>query len=407
MFEEHVYTVSELNKKARQILETAIGSVWLRGEVSNLTQAPSGHLYFTLKDGQSEVSAVRFKGEQVPVFSSLTLENGLEILAYGRLTVYEPRGRYQFVISLIQPTGLGALQLAFEQLKAKLKHEGLFDPACKKPLPAFPDRIGVITSPTGAAIRDIQSVLSRRWPLVEIYLFPSLVQGKEAAESLVGAIRQAERFSQTQASLDLLIVGRGGGSVEDLAVFNDERVARAIFASSIPIVSAVGHEIDFTIADFVADLRAPTPSAAAECVVPDQAEIRASLFSWQDRLASSIPRLLDRRYRSLQTTLKGYIFRIPGRKVETIGQRLDFDLSELLRLIKEAWTRRLRDVTKLEDLLRISDPYLPLRRGYSLTFRAGEAIPLRDAITLSPGERIKTRLAKGDILSTVEEVTKG
>ena len=406
MFDERIYSVSELNREARQILEENIGSVWLKGEISNLTRAPSGHLYFVLKDAAAEIAAVRFKGHS-SLIPSLVLEDGMEILAFGRLTIYEPRGRYQFVVSLFHPAGLGTLQLAFERLKEKLKAEGLFDAVHKKPIPSFPRRIGVVTSPTGAAIRDICSVLARRWPLVEVYLFPSLVQGESAAEEIVAAIARAEAFSRTQAALDLLIVGRGGGSLEDLAVFNAEQVARAIFACSIPIVSAVGHEIDFTIADFVADLRAPTPSAAAELVTPDRAEQLGLFASWITQTRRSLLALVTHKEMRLQSSLKRVIFRIPIRKAETLQQALDLRLTELFRLTAEVWKKRNQERARLEDLLRLSDPVLPLRRGYSITFPLGERIPLRDAASLSPGERIETRLLRGQILSKVEEVTTG
>ncbi len=404
MLQERVYSVSELNRQAREILEENVGSVWLKGEISNLSRAPSGHLYFTVKDEASEISAVRFKG-RFALLPSPALDNGMEILTYGRLTIYEPRGRYQFVVSLIQPAGLGALQLAFERLREKLKKEGLFDAVHKKPIPSFPHCIGVITSPTGAAVRDIRSVLERRWPLVEVYLFPSSVQGETAEEEIISAIGQAEVFSSTQITLDLLIVGRGGGSLEDLAAFNDERVARAIFTCSIPIVSAVGHEIDFTIADFVADLRAPTPSAAAELVTPDRAEQLGLLSTRITQTIRSFRSLLDRKEIQLQSSLKGYIFRIPNRKVERLHQDLDLRLTELLRRTGEAWKKRSQEGARLEDLLRLCDPALPLRRGYSLTFLLGEKMPLRDTASLSPGKQIETRLQAGKILSQVEEVT--
>lgn len=404
MLEEHVYSVSELNSKARGILEKNFGSVWLKGELSNLVRAPSGHLYFTIKDKASEIAAARFKGHSA-LLPAPVLENGMEILAFGRLTIYEPRGRYQFIVSLIQPAGLGALQLAFERLKEKLKTEGLFDAGHKKPISPFPHRIGVITSPAGAAIRDILSTLERRWPLIEVFLFPSAVQGDCAADEIISAIACAEAFSSTQASLDLLILGRGGGSLEDLAVFNDEQVARSIFACPIPIVSAVGHEIDFTIADFVADLRAPTPSAAAELVTPNRTEQLGLLSSWITQTVRHLDTMFNRRTQRLQSSLKGYIFQIPNRKVERLNQDLDFRLGEILRHTSEAWKKRSREGTRLEGFLRLSDPTLPFRRGYSLTFPLGKPIPLRDAASLSPGQCIETRLQHGSIISQVEEVT--
>ena len=404
MLEEHVYSVSELNKEAQQLLEGRLGSVWLEGEISNLTKAPSGHLYFTLKDSRSEISAARFAGREASLVPQTPLENGMKILAYGRLTIYAPRGRYQFVASLIHSAGQGALQRAFEQLKAKLQREGLFDPVHKKPLSAFANRIGVVTSPTGAAIRDIEAVLSRRWPLAEVYLFPSLVQGESAAEALISAISCAHRFSQKQVPLDVLIVGRGGGSLEDLAVFNEERVARAIFSSTIPIVSAVGHEIDFTIADFVADLRAPTPSAAAERIVSDRSEVLSIIGALRHRIVRSMSTLRAARETTLRSTLRSTVFRLLERKVEGIGQRLDLHLGALLRLSQDLWKSRKRTLVRFEERIRLSDPYLPLHRGYSLTFQAGNSTPLRDVACLSFGEEIETRLLKGSILSKVEEV---
>ncbi|MDD5647258.1 MAG: exodeoxyribonuclease VII large subunit, partial [Candidatus Bipolaricaulis sp.] len=228
MAEEHVYTVSELNRTAREIIEEGLGGVWVKGEVSELTHASSGHIYFTLKDAASEVSAVRFRSRS-PVLSSI--EPGMVVLAFGTVTIYEPRGRYQFVATLVQPVGAGILQAAFERLKQKLSAEGLFAPQHKRALPTFPVRIGVITSPTGAALHDIVAVLSRRWPLAELLLFPSAVQGEAAAEELAAALDRAARFSQTQNPLDFILLGRGGGAAEDLAAFNDEHLARAVYAS--------------------------------------------------------------------------------------------------------------------------------------------------------------------------------
>jgi exodeoxyribonuclease VII large subunit len=396
MSKEHIYTISELNKKARGILEQEIGPIWLQGEVSNFTRAPSGHLYFTLKDSKAEISAVRFKGRSA-LLPTPIIENGMEIIAYGNLTLYEPRGRYQFIVSLIQPAGMGSLQLSFEQLKKQLKAEGLFDESHKKPLPQFPKRIGVITSPTGAAIRDILSVLKRRWPLVEVYLFGSSVQGKAAAEEIIAAIEQAKAFSSTHLTLDLLIVGRGGGSLEDLAVFNDERVARAIFACEIPVVSAVGHEIDFVISDLVADLRAPTPSAAAELIIPDRSEVLSLVTTLFRQSLRRMRTLFDQRDRILTTS---------PRKVDTLNQRLDISLERLLRSIKRALKERVQREEKIEGILQLCDPNLPLRRGYSLTFIPGDTRPLRDGGALSPGDEIETRLLRATIRSRVKEVKK-
>jgi len=400
-----VYTVSEMNKVVRQMLEGALGSVWLRGEVSNLKRAASGHTYFTLKDDRAEISAVRFKSAS-PFLPAPTqpLEDGMEILAYGRATLYEPRGRYQFIVSLVQPAGLGALQVAFEQLKKKLDKEGLFDEAHKQQIPPYPLHVGVVTSPTGAAIRDIISVTSRRFPLAQLYIFPSAVQGEAAPEEIVSAIDSAQRFSSLHTPLDLLIVGRGGGSLEDLNVFNAESVARAIYACTIPVISAVGHEIDFTISDFVADRRAPTPSAAAEMAFPDQDDLRRQL---QDLVSQSMRRVrmhIDRREERMSSRLHEYVFRLPSRRIDSLSQRLDLYLHDLLREMRQALSRRDQALEHAQGLLALSDPRLPLRRGYSITRISGEKEPLRDARIVSPGMQIETTLQLGSITSSIEEV---
>ncbi len=404
MPDQRVYSVSELNRTARRLLEEGIGPVWVRGEVSNLVSAPSGHAYFTLKDAGSELSAVRFKG-RASLLPSLSLADGQSVLAFGQLTVYEPRGRFQFVASLVQDAGLGTAQLAFEQLKEKLKREGLFDPERKRRLPPFPRQIGVITSPTGAAIRDVLSVLMRRWPVARVFLFPCSVQGESAPTELVTAIASAAHFSSAVESLDVLIVGRGGGSLEDLAAFNDERVARAISSSPIPTVSAVGHEVDFTIADFVADVRAPTPSAAAELVVPEASAILSSLEAFSGRSVRTIRSIVGRRTRMLEANLRGYIFRIPFRKLEMLGQGLDLRLADLCRSLGRATERRHHAFARLQDRLPLVDPCLPLRRGYSLTYALGSATPLCDPRSVSKGSWIETRLLGGRIVSQVKEVS--
>ena len=403
MEEQHVYSVSEMNRVARQMLEGALGAVWLRGEVSNLKRAASGHTYFTLKDDKAEISAVRFKSSS-PFLPTQPLEAGMEILAYGRVTLYEPRGRYQFIVSLVQPAGLGALQVAFEQLKKKLQSEGLFSEEHKQSLPAYPLRVGVVTSPTGAAIRDIISVTSRRFPLAEIYLFPSSVQGEAAPDEIVSAITCAQRFSASHTALDLLIVGRGGGSLEDLNVFNAEAVARAIYVCTIPVISAVGHEIDFTISGFVADKRAPTPSAAAEIAFPDQADLRRQLHTLIAQNLRRIRAGIDRREERMNSRLHEYVFRLPQRRIDALFQKLDLQLQGLSRGMQQAMDKRSQALDHARGLLRLSDPRLPLRRGYSITRIVGEKEPLRDAARLSPGMIIDTRLLHGSILSSVEEV---
>lgn len=400
---QHIYTVSELNRTARELLEGRFAEIWVKGEISELKRAPSGHLYFTLRDEAGELSAVRFRSRSALLVDP-AVEPGTVVLAFGRLTIYEPRGRYQFVATLIQPVTAGALRLAFEQLKEKLEKEGLFSTEHKRPIPAFPERIGVITSPSGAAIRDIVSILERRWPSVEVVLFPSSVQGDAAPGELCAVVDRAARFSRQVAPLDTLIVGRGGGSAEDLAAFNDEALARAIFDCPIPVLSAVGHEVDFSIADFVADRRAPTPSAAAELAVPNRTEVLAWLDTAASRMVRAAGSTLRARRTALRSQLRGYLFRLPQRLLETLGQRLDSAVGGALRGVARVWSARERAARHAAEVLRLSDPHLPLRRGYSLTFAAGSATPLRDARDVSPGDEIETRLAAGRMTSRVEEV---
>ncbi len=403
MDSQHIYTVTELNRSARELLETRFGELWVKGEISDLKRAPSGHLYFTLKDEAGELSAVRFRSRSA-LLADTDIESGTVVLAFGKLTIYEPRGRYQFVATLIQPVSAGALRLAFEQLKQKLQEEGLFSPDHKVPIPAFPERIGVITSPSGAAIRDVVSVLERRWPSVTVILFPSSVQGAAAPTELRDAVDRAVRFSRDVAPLDSLIIGRGGGSAEDLAAFNDEGLARDIFDCPIPVLSAVGHEIDFSIADFVADQRAPTPSAAAELAVPNRSEVASWLDSAASRMNRAIASALRARRSALRLQLRGYLFQVPQRRLETLEQRLDLQLGAAVRGITNAWNTRRRAARHLEEVLRLSNPNLPLQRGYSLTFIAGSSRPLRDAGSVSSGGVIETRLEVGRLTSRVEEV---
>jgi exodeoxyribonuclease VII large subunit len=400
---QHVFTISELNAAVRTSLERQFSTVWVKGEVSGLTRAPSGHLYFTLKDETSEVSAVRFRS-RTSRFAPVMIEPGMLVLAQGTLTVYEPRGRYQFVVSILQPLGEGALQRAFENLKRKLFEEGLFAPEAKSPLPIIPRTIGLITSPQGAALRDVHSVLERRWPHVTVYLFPSSVQGDAAPRELCESLDRAVRFSATIHALDLIILTRGGGSAEDLAAFNDEELARAIHACPIPILSAVGHEIDVSISDFVADRRAPTPSAAAEVAVPDRGDVVAAVSSLAHRMQRQMHGRWGSRAETFQLRAEACLLRSPQRRFETYEQRLDLGLESMLRDMSTAWRKR-RDVAHhAADILRLSDPALPLQRGYSLTYRHGEVRPLRTAAGLQHGDRIETRLANGHVVSRVEEV---
>jgi exodeoxyribonuclease VII large subunit len=402
MPEIHVYSVSEINHSAKEVLEEKFGEIWVRGEISNLTIAASGHAYFSLVDGESEISAARFRS-RIPL-SPETVANGVEVLALGRLTIYEPRGRYQLVVSLIHPAGLGAQQIAFEQLKEKLRAEGLFAPERRKPLPRIPRRIGVVTSSSGAALRDVVSVLQRRWPVAELVVLPSAVQGVAAASELVAAVETAGLLHESETPLDVLIITRGGGSAEDLAAFNDEAVVRAVSACPVPTVSAVGHEVDVTITDFVADQRAPTPSAAAELVTPDGADLIAQVVSRSRERAHRIHGFWRATSDRTDHHLRSYVLRVPARRLESFSQRFDQVLSTMHRAIGQRWTRLSFSAATLATSIGLSDPNRPLQRGYSLTFLKGADRPLRDAMQAPIGSRIITHLDRGTLDSEVKEV---
>ena len=323
--ERQVYTVSELTLRLKAALEEAFPAVWVEGEISNLRTPGSGHSYFTLKDEGAQLSAVLFRGRGRRV--RFDLEDGMQVLVFGGLDVYAARGQYQLVVEMMEPQGLGALQLAFEQLKRKLEAEGLFDEGRKRPLPAFPRVIGVVTSPTGAAIRDILNIIGRRFGDLRILIAPVRVQGDEAP----GEIIQALLNLQTVAELDVVIVGRGGGSIEDLWAFNDEGVARAIVACCVPVISAVGHETDFTIADFVADLRAPTPSGAAELVVREKLAVVESLVDLYARLKQAVSAEVAAYRERVEYLGRRRVLTDPARALRDLHRRLD-ELQGRLRL---------------------------------------------------------------------------
>jgi exodeoxyribonuclease VII large subunit len=367
------WTVSELTAKVKSALERRFADVALRGEVSNLARPRSGHVYLSLKDDASQVRAVLWKSDaQRLVFE---LEDGLAVKVWGRLTVYAPRGEYQLTIQKIEPEGVGALELAFRQTVARLAAEGLFDPSHKKPLPRFPRRIVVVTSPTGAAVRDVLQVTGRRWPAAEILVAPTLVQGPGAAGQVAEALALANRV----AGADLVIIARGGGSLEDLWAFNEEVVARAIYASRLPVVSAIGHEVDVTVADLVADRRALTPSEAGELCVPDAREVALHL----DRLADRL----------------GRAARSP---IDHARSRLDDLSARAARAARRAVDDRRHRLARLAGRLEALSPLAVLARGYSLTFQADGTTPLRSPADVRPGDRIVTRLASGQLVSRVE-----
>lgn len=392
--ERRVFTVSELLHRAKQSLELEFARVWVEGEISNFKLIASGHAYPTLKDDQSVLSLAIFR----PVLAALPFElgNGMKVLVGGTLSIYEPQGRFQLIVEHVEPRGAGALALAFEQLKQKLAREGLFDPAAKKPLPFLPGVIGVVTSPAGAAIRDILNVVSRRFAAVHLLLYPVRVQGEGAA----GEIAEAIRWFNAEAAADVLIVGRGGGSLEELWAFNEEVVARAIGASRIPVVSAVGHEVDWTISDFVADLRAPTPSAAAELVIPRQEDLAHSVSTLGGRLVRSVrERVADLRER-LGQILASYAFRRPQERLLEAMERLDELAGEIERALALRLDAARATLEAGSGKLEALSPLAILARGYSVTFSsAGRA--LKDADEVRKGDRLRTRLFRGDVTSEV------
>jgi exodeoxyribonuclease VII large subunit len=437
----HIYTVTSLTREIRERLETHFAMVWVSGEVSSLRMPVSGHLYFTLKDEGAQLRAVLFKGNHQHL--RYKPQEGAQVLSRGRLTVYEARGEYQLIVDYLEPLGLGALAQAFEALKAKLQAEGLFDPAHKKPLPYLPRRMALVTSPTGAVVRDFLRLLRQRHPNVEVLIYPVKVQGTEAAGEIAHALDELNAYP----GIEVIVVARGGGSLEDLWPFNEEVVARAIYRSQIPVVSAVGHEVDFTIADFVADKRAPTPSAAVELVVPAKADLTQRV----DRLAASLYRgwrrhleverrhlaQVARRLPDLRRLVVDFRLRLDERG-ETLARRLQRRLAErrqetrlagsrlfllspakaviparhtldqfgqrLLRSWHQALATRRRHLNYYASHLAKLDPMSILQRGYAVATKLPEGTIIRDALTVPPGAEIRVRVAQGRMDCTVTEI---
>ena len=391
-------TVSQITTAIKQQLESSFANVWVTGELSRVTRAASGHVYLTLKDEGAVLQGVIWRG----LASALRFElkEGMEIVARGNIDVYPPRGSYQLIISWAEPRGLGALQIAFRQLLEKLDKEGLFRDELKKPLPAYPTRIGVITSPTGAAVRDIVNVIGRRFPAASVYLMPSRVQGAEAAGEIARAL---DVLNAKRPDLDIVIVGRGGGSLEDLWPFNEEVVARAIHRSMIPVVSAVGHEIDISVSDFVADARAATPTEAAEMVVPDQGELRRALNERRERLALALERMVTRGRQRLDAVASRHAFRTPKAPVRERAQRLDDAMARFRTALVHRHERMGEAAEALGSRLEALSPLKVLGRGYSVTFGPDGCV-LRSVESLAGGDTIRTRLHEGTIASEVQEV---
>lgn len=395
-----VCTVSELTRQVKSLLEEDFASIWVSGEVSNLSRPGSGHLYFCLKDAQAQLRSVIWRGTALRL--KFDLKDGQEVIVRGRITVYEPRGDYQLIIEQIQPKGMGALELALRQLREKLFVKGYFDPKRKKPLPRMPKRIALVTSPTGAAVRDMLEILGRRWPAAEVWVCGVSVQGDGAAQDIAAKIRQ---LNAIKPSVDVMIVGRGGGSLEDLWAFNEEPVAQAIFESKIPVVSAVGHEVDLTIADLVADKRALTPSEGAELVVPDRQELSEQMAATETRLRELLLYRLQTARNRLQAVADRRALRRPLDRVHDAERCLD-DLHQ--RLHRSALQRTTFGHKQLEALagrLESLSPLNVLGRGYSLTRSAKNGHLINNVDQVQAGEQIVTQLHRGRIVSKVEETS--
>ena len=382
------FTVTELTAKIKGILEPAFSDIWVQAEISNYRPAASGHLYFSLKDAGATIAAALF-GAGGKKRVGFDLKDGMQVLVRGKVSIYAPRGNYQFIIDQIEPLGAGALQVAFEQLKAKLAAEGLFDPKRKRALPPFPKRIAVVTSPSGAAIRDMLNILRRRAPHLEVLVIPALVQGAEAAKQIVRGLEAANKYDLG----DIVVLARGGGSMEDMWCFNDETLARAIAASKIPVVSAVGHEIDFTISDFVADLRAPTPSAAAEIVSGHWVDMARQLHQGNDRMKSLLLRDLANK-RSLIGHLSARVISPLDRLREQM-QRVDDWVVRLERSLRNMIERRKLAFGQVTGKLEALSPLKVLERGYAIA-RTEQGHVLRKRSETKPGESFTVVFTDGE-----------
>jgi exodeoxyribonuclease VII large subunit len=436
--QKRVFSIKELNKYIKMKLESdsVLQDVWIRGEISNFTHHSSGHMYFTLKDKDSRIKCVMFSSQNQQL--AFLPREGTMVLAGGNVSVFERDGQYQFYVNQMQPDGIGSLFIAFEQLKKKLDSEGLFSAVHKKEIPKFPQTVGIITSPTGAAIRDILITLNRRFPSVSILLYPVSVQGKQAAPSIVKALEAMNRLDD----VDLIIVGRGGGSLEELWAFNEESVARSIFGSVIPVISAVGHETDFTISDFVADLRAATPTAAAELAVPHHMELKQQLHYYAQRLHQGLFRLLQNKHEQLNRLQRSSHLMYPRKHLLEPAQRLDRLLDQMKYLMRERYSRANERAIKLERSLSIYNPreqmiyarkrvnsvqhqlllsmqsvfkenklqllskirhldaLSPLRvmqRGYSLVYNEKQKQLIKSIQQVQPGDLLKIRLKDGQV----------
>ena len=396
-----IYSVWEITRYIRQKLDSdeLLRDIYIKGELSNVSQPTSGHVYFTLKDEYSELRCVMFRNRNALL--KFRLEDGMSVIVRGHISVYEKRGRYQLYVEELQESGIGALYRAFEQLKKKLKDEGMFDATHKKPIPVIPHTIGIITSPTGAAIRDMINITRRRFPHVHILLAPVAVQGEEAAPQIVNAIKLMNRVNRELEKVDVLVVGRGGGSIEELWAFNEESVARAIFASEIPVISAVGHETDFTISDFVADRRAATPSEAAELVVPDKRQIEKNMSTLELQLRQNIYKLIEQQRRRLESIEKNVLFRKPTERINQYRQMVDELKRTLIAEVMHRVQLHKKGLQALTGKLDALSPRAILERGYSICLKEQKVV--RSVMDISTGDMLRILFRDGEAISEVKE----
>ena len=386
-----IWSVSEITRVVKDLLEGSVQPLWLAGELGNLTVHRSGHVYFTLKDAKTQIGGVYFGG--AGNVRALGLEAGTQVEIFGRLTVYEPRGVYQINVQQIRPKGIGALQAQFEALKEKLRAEGLFEEARKRPIPTLPRCVGLVTSTDGAALRDFLQIIDRRFAGMHIRICPASVQGKGAAAEVAEGIRQ---LNQRQAC-DVIVVTRGGGSLEDLWAFNEEEVARAVVASDIPVISAVGHEVDFSICDFVADMRAPTPSAAAELVVARRADFTAQLVQLHDRMQAAARMKFSLLKARVERLLSHYVLQQPMNLVRLHQQRIDELNARLGRVLGQRLEQAGARLQRLESQLRALDPRQVLARGYAILIAGKDGAAVTDSAGVEAGDRLRGILARGEL----------
>ena len=394
------FTVSQITHYLKELIDTdaTLRDVWVEGEVSNYSSSAAGHMYFSLKDGEALLPCVMWRSQARKL--SFIPSDGDHVLAHGYISVYTAGGRYQFYVDAIQPIGLGLLYVELEQLKARLAAEGIFDQARKRPIPPFPSRIGVVTSPFGAAIRDIIRVLGRRFPLAEVILSPTLVQGQEAPSQIVAAMELLNDYGQ----VDLIILARGGGSFEELMAFNDERVARAVASSAIPVICGVGHEIDYTLADMAADLRAPTPSAAAEMAVPDKEELLRRMRTYRLRLTGAMQAKLEEARRRLEREKRTLAISSPQMRINLLKQRVDELSTRLKSLLESKLEMKRMQVQTQQERLSALSPWAVLKRGYAVvSFPGGPTIT--SVTQVQTGDHIEIRVSDGQFGGVVEETT--